>query len=107
MANFRFAFGSLLEFFSQNIFDWQLVESAGAEPVDTEGRLYRCHSSSCAGRDAWQQGAGGCAGVGAVLGTSSHQSQAVLANREGVIRTEPGRAFLETPRTWEIRAEGL
>lgn len=57
--------------------------------------------------NAWQQGAGGCAGVGAVLGTSSHQSQAVLANREGVIRTEPGRAFLETPRTWEIRAEGL
>ena len=70
-----------------NIFDWQLVEPTGAEPVDPRGRVYKHQQSSCAGRDAGQQGAGRCEGVGAGEAfqgsTQSRESGPVLAKTKG------------------------
>ena len=38
-ANSNVALGNFLEFFS-NIFDWQLIETAGVEPMDMEDQLH-------------------------------------------------------------------
>ena len=39
MPNSSFTLGNILEIFLCNIFDPQVVESADAEPADTEGQL--------------------------------------------------------------------
>lgn len=70
-----------------NTFDWQLVIPTGAEPVDPRGRVYKHQQSSCAGRDAGQQGAGGREGVGArdafQESTPSRESGPALAKMKG------------------------